>query len=46
LQQAEELNLDVRRGMIDVLEGKSRWDNVVRKTSVCNLTFGASLIKS
>jgi len=37
LQQAEELNLDVRRGMIDVLEGKSRWDNVVRKTSVCNL---------
>ncbi|MDQ1317592.1 MAG: Polysaccharide biosynthesis tyrosine autokinase, partial [Candidatus Poribacteria bacterium] len=37
LQQAEELNLDVRKGLIDVLEGKSEWNNVVRKTSVCNL---------
>jgi len=37
LQQVEELNLDVRRGLMDVLEGKSGWDNVVRKTSVYNL---------
>ena len=36
-QQEKELNLDVRSGLIDVLEGKLGWNNVVRKTSLYNL---------